>query len=617
MSDLYVKEDYVEAEYVDGQTLDEPGSSILPPNLSKRYGKISQYVPNQFPSVYREDGPNLVAFVKTFYEWIETQGPIYASRNLLSIRDIDDTAEAYLPHFVYKYMNQMPIENLGNVRFLQKHILDLYRSKGSVEGLKILFRLMFNEEIDYYSPSKDMLSPSSAEWIEPRYLEVSYSKFNRDYLGKRIVGTTSGSTAIVEDYVETLRAGIPARIMYLSNIEGDFKVAENIVYTGGPIVGAPSIIGSVTSVELLEGIDMSSLDDRYVDERGARVRISKTRTIQSGKIEFILIAGGSGYSMSSTIEVVAGDLISEAGDQLLTEDGSYIDILPGSGASFKIAELTDVESIEIDTTILAPYINDTFEDATFLYDRSLMTQSGFTIVDFDDIPLLSSEPGATLNKDVIISDWATSDSLTAGKVARIQATSPGQDYIVAPTVFFYDEFVAGLGIIESGNIKGNNAEVMARLAEGIATSVSIAVVDSGYGYVDGEELTFKWAEDEYLIIEDGTILTTETSETLYYGSLPDDRTITGIVTLGPIGKGTGYWNGEDSMLNSSKKIQDSFYYQEYSYEVLSEQSLENYADVLGKTFHPAGSEMFGSTILKQSGDPTAAADATLEVLVLG
>ena len=37
-------------------------------NLSQT---ISEYIEQQFPDVYREDGPNLVAFVKAYYEFLE------------------------------------------------------------------------------------------------------------------------------------------------------------------------------------------------------------------------------------------------------------------------------------------------------------------------------------------------------------------------------------------------------------------------------------------------------------------------------------------------------------------------------------------------------------------
>jgi hypothetical protein len=35
---------------------------------------ISPFVPSQFPSFYNDQGPNFIAFVKAYYEWLEQEG---------------------------------------------------------------------------------------------------------------------------------------------------------------------------------------------------------------------------------------------------------------------------------------------------------------------------------------------------------------------------------------------------------------------------------------------------------------------------------------------------------------------------------------------------------------
>ena len=54
--------------------------------------KISTIVDQQFPFFVRDDGPQLVAFVKAYYEYLEqSNNALEVSKNLLNYKDIDNT----------------------------------------------------------------------------------------------------------------------------------------------------------------------------------------------------------------------------------------------------------------------------------------------------------------------------------------------------------------------------------------------------------------------------------------------------------------------------------------------------------------------------------------------
>ena len=94
---------------------------------------ISFFVKNQFPSFYEEQGPSFVEFVKQYYKYLEQTGnPLFYSRNLLEYRDVDKTIDSFIVHFKEKYLKYFPYElAVEDARFLVKHIMDFYRSKGS------------------------------------------------------------------------------------------------------------------------------------------------------------------------------------------------------------------------------------------------------------------------------------------------------------------------------------------------------------------------------------------------------------------------------------------------------------------------------------------------------
>ena len=136
---------------------------------------ISNFIENQFPRFYQEEGPVFIQFVKAYYEWMESNGkPIGEARNLISYRDIDETLTSFLEFFQKKYLYGIPFNIIVNKRYLLKHILDVYRSKGTIQCYKLLFRLIYDEDVEIYLPSQDVLRVSDGKWNQPKYLEVSF-----------------------------------------------------------------------------------------------------------------------------------------------------------------------------------------------------------------------------------------------------------------------------------------------------------------------------------------------------------------------------------------------------------------------------------------------------------
>ena len=137
---------------------------------------------------------------------------------------------------------------------------------------------------------------------------------------------------------------------------------------------------------------------------------------------------------------------------------------------------------------------------------------------------------------------------------------------------------------------GDNANVsaIAISANGIATSLEI--VSSGFGYINDGPVTLEY------------VPTTNKPSNPYV--------ITGFSKTLKQGQGLGYWKTTTSHLNSEKKIHDNKYYQEYSYDIQSGISLDKYEKILKKTFHVAGTRMFGSVIKTSIIDSQASVSAS-------
>jgi len=72
-----------------------------------------------------------------------------------------------------------------------------------------------------------------------------------------------------------------------------------------------------------------------------------------------------------------------------------------------------------------------------------------------------------------------------------------------------------------------------------------------------------------------------------------------ILVSSVITKYPGYFLGNRGKISSNKHIQDGNYYQDFSYELKSEVSFNQYFDVLNTIIHPSGTRMFGSVLVKK------------------
>ena len=72
-------------------------------------------------------------------------------------------------------------------------------------------------------------------------------------------------------------------------------------------------------------------------------------------------------------------------------------------------------------------------------------------------------------------------------------------------------------------------------------------------------------------------------------------TLTG--NVGVYAEYAGYFNGENGLLSGTNKMQDNFYYQDFSYVVKTNTDVVTYRDKILELVHPAGMALFGEILL--------------------
>ena len=219
-------------------------SIILDTPIQKLEDIISPFIAEQFPAFMRADHHKLILFIKAYYEWSESpENPGYVSSKLNTVHDIDKNLEQFYDHFKNVYMDSFPqilaINADGyspNKKTLLKKIREFYGNKGTENAYRFLFRILYDSDLQIYSPKEDILKVSDGIWTEPKSVKTTSSSNNGIY------GTINGTltqysendptiiiaTAFIDNIVRYSSNGIPTTEFFLRDISGVFLPNKKI-----------------------------------------------------------------------------------------------------------------------------------------------------------------------------------------------------------------------------------------------------------------------------------------------------------------------------------------------------------------------------------------------------
>lgn len=292
---------------------------------------ISFHIEKQFPAIYREDGQELVQFVKEYYRFLEStpNQSIFNGRRMYEYRDIDTTLERMLLFFKNKYLADLPFDD-ETVRLIIKNILGLYRRKGTQDGLELFFRLFYNEDIKVYYPARDILKPSDSEWNSGNYLELfpndgifASTKTDsvytyRDIVGKTIIGEASRTKAIVDVINFITINNTISPIIFINKPTGLFIKSENIICEiDGVPVNFGTIKGSLSTVNIDQTAKESTLNNNVGDlvvfetskGVGGEGFVTEVTENFTGIVNYNVEDGGWGYSIDTTRLLVSNQIV--------------------------------------------------------------------------------------------------------------------------------------------------------------------------------------------------------------------------------------------------------------------------------------------------------------------
>jgi hypothetical protein len=513
--------------------------------------------------------------------------PVNNIQDLLNFRDPDKVVSNFLTKFRNEFLNTLP-ENLStgvDKRKLIKNIKSVYRAKGTNRGHELFFRLLFGLESETIYPRENILRASDGNWDTNKVLRaIATVGDTGNLIGRTIEGETSGATAIVEN-VFKFQIGaneVTSFILNEDSISGTFQISEVIrgtqtddedIYIKATTTGIPSVV-SITN----DGSLYAEADTVTVTGGGQNAIVQVDAVGRGGITEFIIGSGGSGY---------------EIGDDLVfTNTGTG-----GGSARAKVSVVNGGLTQETSTSTTEDHI--VLEDETTRGDtytgNKIVQESGTGSGDITDIRIISSGNNYQSLPSVVVDDTNGSNAevyvygTEIGRILGLKIIESGSGYEASPS----PPTLSLPSYMILSNVSGSF--VTGETVTGIdssSTSITATVVsyDSDTGVLKVSSPTGQFAED-----------TTITADGGGSGLVEKNDLSTATATVGAVVDTAGtYINQDGHVSETSMRIQDSLYYQDFSYVIKVGRTINDWRDSFKKTMHTSGFYFTGQVNLETS-----------------
>ena len=580
--------------------------------------------------------------------------PVQNIQQLLAYADVDNTIYDFLEEFRKSFMNAIPSNLAVDKRKIIKNIRELYRRKGTQEGIKLFIRILLDEEAEVFYPNTRMLRVSGGDWDKPTIIRASPigTPIHGELEGQTITGQTSGATARVEACATFVDPSDAATIVEItiSDINGTFTKDEEIHGVSGVVdvvykynirqivssatvsnegilystndtidVETDTVIGSGDVDAVVGQVATGSVSGVEVDDAGTDYELGDVLTFTDNTSEAGLV-----QSASARVAVIHGSILLEDGETLLQEGATnreveYFNIVQEDGgelffesgnAAVEVGGInTEAElgnRIQAEASIFEERVDvSKRDDDTFILEsgsgditKVFLQDGGFGYSKLPTVTITSKfGSGAKL--------LATTNDI--GRIEDVNLRTVGFDYQVAPVAEFRANFVVKdiSGTFNVGDALTSHVGTVRAFESGtqvLTVSFSdierIVSEDGTFDNIvlDGTDPTGSFDTGDYLVYEDAidfsgkdvSITTASASATIVNADIAK-----GTLNVGMAADRFGRYPDIESLIGEDLiRIQDSYYYQQFSYEVQTASGSGSYLNPLKKSVHPSGFNVF-------------------------
>lgn len=589
--------------------------------------KTSYLINSQVPGFVRDDHPTFVEFLEKYYAFLEQDGELmHTTKNFNTFMNVDLANDQFKKKLYDQYIKLIPTKSLADKDIILKNVKDFYRARGTEKSVKFIGRVLFNKEADFYYPKKDILKASDGKWFVEKSLRVTELQVNnvsnsiaQNFISHEIRGASSNATAIVENIEQFYDKGTLVTELKISGLKRDFENGEYIYtyFTEQGVdkrISARLFSGVVTSVRLLYGgagyAEGATIPVESNTGSGAIITIART---DKGALRGIAVkTGGAGFRVNDSILITGGTGIGAAANVLTinTDQTYHPNTYQMVGSTINLEANTPIGN--------AVYSNINASNANVALANALSFWAYDNCGPIMTCALLANGNNYTLLPTVDVQ--ANTAIRNLGILGRMQIVDGGINYVVGDTL----EFINPIGYYGFG-AAGNVSSVA---ANGMITGVRFTSVNGqitgGCGYEkagfptinigtstgsggnvivsallgDGEEILT--AADTIGTIRELRIITGgsgyETPPTLNLTAMGDGTAQATCQIVSGVFSYKGRFLNDDGLLSSYNFIQNRDYYQNYSYVVRIDESINKYRKALSDLTHPTGMKLFGEYI---------------------
>ena len=143
--------------------------------------RITNVIPSQIPEFIRKDYDRFVKFIEYYYLFLESSNdPKLVPMSSSEFSDVDRSPTIFNEKFRKQFIPDFPSEftidvETGkplNLKTLIKRASEFYRSKGTQNSFNFIFRILFDQDIQFYYPREHMFIVSGANWVEKKTVKV-------------------------------------------------------------------------------------------------------------------------------------------------------------------------------------------------------------------------------------------------------------------------------------------------------------------------------------------------------------------------------------------------------------------------------------------------------------
>ena len=526
-----------------------------------------------------------------------------ASGNLLNYKTLETSIDKYVDYLKEELYPSIPITYYGDKRLVAQYFKDFFESKSNEQSYRFLFKLLYDEEIEFYYPGTDILRVSDGNFEKTQIIRtIAVSADARDiflFLNKTIRGETSGVLANVIDIKKFFVGAVEIAEMTLKLVSGTFTAGEDIVDIDDEDLSTTifGIVSSITIVDGGSGYEAGDIITITGDGSDAQAIVSSIKespisaltvnTIGHGyqlNTEAIINntgTGGTGF-LFEVSELANTYTVTSGANTYTVGEISKLSIINRGEGYFKKPTITlqdtTISSLGLLSNNLITIVN---AGSNYGVGNTLIFTGGAgtaaagqiaSVVESTSFDLLFEDGFQMIADGSYYDIIKNEDWLVTGPIKRIELTSFGTGYASAnlPSITISTTTGSSANLIAT-NIQGKSANVSVDTSNNITGIGSIRAVQiTNFG------INYSAANVSASAVGDG------------------NANLVSVIT--GLGIKEGVFLDDDGKV-SFKIIQDSYYYQDYSYVIKSGLAFQTYSDTLKAIIHPAGLQPFGEILL--------------------